>query len=221
MTQPEHSEAQIRRAAPTDAAAVAELWAVCQPDSVWARLGPRVAEVHFRSYCESGRELAVAAWLGDVLAGACLGTDRPASYRRTLYMEHWADLASALAQEMVSRPGVALVLLRRVLQGILVRLRGVAGTSGRPTDLVAELNIAPDRACYMSDFFVRPSARGRQLGTLMLRRFAEEMAARGRTSCVIHTTVDNVASQVAQRRAGFECASRRGSDLTFLRRVDT
>jgi ribosomal protein S18 acetylase RimI-like enzyme len=216
----EGPEAEIRPAAPTDAAAVAELWAVCQPDSVWARLGPRVAEVHFKSYCEGGRELAVAAWLGDVLAGACLGTDRPATYARALYREHAVELASALAHEMLSRPVVALVLLRRILRGILVRLRGVAGTGRRPADVLAALPVAPERVCYMSDFFVRPSARGRQLGTLMLRRFTEEMAVRGRTSCIVHTTVDNVASQVAQRRAGFECILRRDCDLTFLRKID-
>lgn len=217
----EGPEVQIRPAAPTDAAAVAELWALCQPDSVWVRLGPRVAEVHFKSYCEGGRELAVTAWLGDVLAGACLGTDRPATYARALYLEHSVELASALAHEILSRPVVALVLLQRILRGILAPLRGVAGTGGRPAAVLAELPIAPDRACYMSDFFVRPSARGRQLGTLMLRRFTDEMAARGRTSCIVHTTVDNVASQIAQRRAGFECVLRRDSDLTFLRRIET
>jgi ribosomal protein S18 acetylase RimI-like enzyme len=221
VTRTEGPEVEIRRAAPTDAAAVAELWAVCQPDSIWARLGPRVAEVHFMSFCQGGRELGVVAWLGDVLAGACLGTDRPASFGRALYMEHSVELASALAREIVSRPVVALVLLRRVLGGILVRLRSRAGTAQRPADVLARLPIAPDHACYMSDFFVRPSARGRRLGTLMLCRFIEEMAARGRTSCIVHTTVDNVASQVAQRRAGFECVLRRESDLTFLRRIDT
>jgi RimJ/RimL family protein N-acetyltransferase len=69
----------------------------------------------------------------------------------------------------------------------------------------------------MANFFVAPSARGRQLGSIMLMRFCEDMAERGFDRCFAHTTIDNTASQIAQRRAGFECVARRQADLTFAR----
>jgi GNAT superfamily N-acetyltransferase len=209
-------ELEIRLATPDDAGAIAALWAECEPGSVWAKLGPRLAEVHFRAYCDSAHELAVTAWCGGALTGACLGTDRPADYGRALYVDHVAELARAFAREAISRPRVVATLARRLAPARHGRRTG--GGSG-PAAALAELGIAPDRACYMSDFFVGVSARGQQLGTRMLERFCDEMARRGLDACIAHTTADNVASQVAQRRAGFELVLERGSDTTFLRRL--
>lgn len=217
MTTPGNADPDIRLAIAADAPGIAALWATCQPDSVWVSLGPRLSTIHFRSFCEGGHELAVTAWLGGLLAGACLGTDRPADYGRAVYAEHGAELARAFAREVVSRPSVALALAARVRRG----LQGAReGGGARPADALAELRIPLDRAAYMSDFFVSPSARGHHLGTLMLNRFCDEMASRGREACIVHTTAENVASQVAQTRAGFECVLRQGADLTFLRRID-
>jgi GNAT superfamily N-acetyltransferase len=205
------SEPQIDVAAPEDAAGLAALWAVCSPRSVWTRLGPRLATIYFRRFCSGPQELAVAAWLDGRLVGGCVGTGRPGSYGRAFYREHGGELARAFARELLSRPAVLGVVLGRAALGLLGRLRTGRGGPG--------LGVALDGACYMSDFFVDPAARGHQLGTLMLERFCAEMAARGSAVCVVHTLSDNVSSQVAQRRAGFECVHREGSDLTFVRRL--
>lgn len=221
MTAPSGKRPEIRLATPSDATAIAELWAVCQPDSVWSRVGPRLASRHFAAYCDGGHELAVTARVGGDLVGACLGTDRPTDHGRAARAGHRAELAKAFAREAVTRPGVAMVVLGRVARGILGRVGiGTAARGPRPADMLSELAVPPERASHMSDFFVSPSARGRQLGTRMLERFWEEMERRGRQVCIVHTTVDNVESQVAQRRAGFECVLEQGPDLTFVRRAE-
>lgn len=207
-----NADLEVRVAAPGDAARLAALWGVCSPESVWTKLGPRLATIYFRRFCSDPHELAVAGWLDGRLVGGCVGTDRPGTYSRAFYREHASELAGAFAREIVRRPAVLGVVLGRIGRGVLRRLRPGAAVASGP-------EISLDRACYMSDFFVDPSARGHQLGTLMLERFCEEMARRGCTSCVVHTTTDNVASQVAQRRAGFECVHRDGPDLTFVRRL--
>lgn len=216
----EETGLEIRRGGPADAAQIAALWSICEPRSVWTKLGPRLAEIYFRRYCQDEHELAITAWLGGALAGACLGTDRPATSKRAFYLEHRTELLRTLGRELLTRPQLGFVLLTRIGRGISAGIlgRGRNWHGARP-EISSPRAPSPTRACYMSNFFVAPAARGRQLGSLMLRCFCSEMASRGCDVCVAHTTADNVASQIAQRRAGMECVHRQGEDLVFMRRL--
>lgn len=220
MSTAEETKLQVRLAHRREAAEIAALWAVCEPDSVWTELGGDLATIYFFRYCTGPHELAVTAWLDGKLAGACVGTGRPRDSARRFYRENARGLAPALVRQAVTRPGVLVVLARRVASGIAGGARAVGRRdAGLANELGSEPRVDPGRTCYMANFFVSPSARGRRLGTLMLERFATEMGERGFDRCLVHTTTDNLASQVAQRRAGFECVARRGRDLTFLRSV--
>ncbi len=213
-------EPQIRLAVPGDADEIARLWSVCTPDSVWSQLGTRVGTVYFRRFCTGGHEVGMTAWTGDQLAGACLGTDRPQSYARAFYAEHLWELARAFARELPSRPAIARVVLARVTSGLVSQLHsGETCERRRPTDVLPDLGLDACRSCYLSEIFVHPSARGQQLGSALIRRFCDEMAVRGCEACFVHVLGDNVASQIAQRRAGFECVARHGVDLTFVRKL--
>lgn len=217
------AQVQVRLARPDESAEIATLYAACYPTSVWAQLGAGVAEVYFSRFCTGPHELAVTARLDGALIGACLGTGRPGMYASRFYVENAGPLVAALAREATRRPSVFAVLARRLASGAVGRLAAGAalalGRQPRTERLVADLPLDAERTCYMADFFVLPSARGRQLGTAMLQRFGEEMAERGFEWCRVHTTSDNVASQVAQQRAGFQCVARRGRDLTFVARI--
>jgi GNAT superfamily N-acetyltransferase len=208
-----HHNFDIRLATPGDAERIAELWAAVEPNTMWARLGPRLARLHWERYCHGSREIAVTAWRDGTLAGVCLGTDRPHEPTRRYYREHAVAFARALAREALHRPLVLPLLAGRLAAALAARARrrAPAPDSGGADPLTRE------GACYMANFFVAPAARGQQLGTELLERFADEMAQRGCRWCVVHTTADNVASQRAQERAGFECVRRHGDDLYFLR----
>lgn len=208
----QHHNLDIRLAGPGDAAQIADLWTAVEPASVWAQLGPRAARIHWEPYCRGGHEIAVTAWSDGALAGVCLGTDRPRRPAWRALLRDAGPLVAALAREALARPAVLAVLARRLLAAAagLARRRTVPAASGADP-------FAPPDTCYMANFFVAPAARGQQLGTRLLDRFATEMAQRGSRWCVVHTTAENVASQVAQRRAGFECVRRQGDDLYFLR----
>jgi GNAT superfamily N-acetyltransferase len=202
---------EIRLARVGDAEDITELFAAMEPGSVWARLGPRVSRIHWERYCHGAHEIAVTAWLDGNMVGFCLGTDRPRESARRLYIESGGALARAFAREVLSRPAVLLVVARRLVSALGRRLRRVEPPA------TGEDPFAREDTCYMANFFVSPAARGHQLGTRMLERFAHEMALRGSRWCVVHTTAENIASQVAQRRAGFECVRRQGDDVYFVR----
>jgi ribosomal protein S18 acetylase RimI-like enzyme len=135
-------------------------------------------------------------------------------------------LLKAVACEMSSRPFVLVPFLRRVaVQGAQLVVRLVKGRLSY-MDVKHEEHSAmidslpePGKTCHMMAFCVDPTARGQQLGSQMLRRFNEEMAGRGPEWCLAETTTDNVASQVAQCRAGLECVAQSGQDLIFVGRI--
>lgn len=214
MTIAPHHNFDIRLASPGDGAKIAELWAAVEPDTVWAKLGPRLSGMHWERYCHGEHEIAVTAWRDGALAGVSLGTDRPGERGARVYVDRPRVLAGALAREILTRPGVLRVLARRLVSDVarLVRRRPAGPITGAD-------RFFHDGTAYMANFFVAPDARGQQLGTVLLDRFAEEMARRGSRWCVVHTTADNVASRVAQERAGFECVRRQGDHLYFRRRL--
>jgi GNAT superfamily N-acetyltransferase len=213
----------VRLAEPEEAGDIAALYAVCHPESVWSQMGAEVGEVYFRRFCVGPHELGVTARRDGVLVGACVGTGRPDAYSSRFYRDYAAPLATAVARETLRRPSVALVVARRLairgrrlLAAVVALIRGGGPRAER---LRPDLPLHADGTCFMAAFFVSPGARGRRLGTVMLQRFADEMAERGYEWCRVLTTDDNVASQVAQRRAGFECVARRGRNLTYVRRI--
>lgn len=69
----------------------------------------------------------------------------------------------------------------------------------------------------MTLFFVSPAFRGRSIGTRMLEFFANEMARMGYERCYVTTSAGNVASQVAQQKAGFQLAQACRDQLLFAR----
>ena len=206
---------------------MAALFARTHPHSLWAQAGSRVAAAYFRPYFTSAAALAVVATEGDEITGACVGTMHLDRYGYRHYRRIAVPLLRAIASEMRSRPFVVLCafLRRAAVQGAHFVVRLVRGRASftdvehEEHSVIAGSLPEPGKTCHMMAFCVAPEARGRQLGSQMLRRFNEEMAARGLQWCLAETTVENVASQTAQRRAGLECVVRSGQDLIFVGRI--
>lgn len=199
----------VRAATECDVVKVAALFQRCMPDTVWAKLGADACEVYFRHHVESARELLVVAETAGDVVGACLGTGRPGTWQRALYLEEAHRLAIALLRGISRQPLAIVPLGKRLALGanrFLDRNRRAAppkGSSPRMDD------------SYMSLFFVAPEWRGHQLGSRMLATFSDEMAQRGYRRCTVRTTVANVRSQRAQQRAGFSEVARDEQEITF------
>jgi len=201
----------VRLATEQDVASVAALFQKCMPDSVWAELGQTACETYFRQHVESAYELLLVAEASGDVVGACLGTGRPATWQKAMYVEQAHRLAGALFQTASHRPSVLLPLGRRLARG--------AGRIGRGHGQ-SESPAAPDsttNTCHMSLFFVSTSWRGHQLGAQMPTMFTDGMAQRGYRQCTANTTLDNVGSQRAQERAGFVEMARDGQEIIFAR----
>lgn len=204
----------VRMATERDVRPVAALFRQCMsdvPENVWARLGPAACEIYFRHHVESAYELMVVAEAAGDVVGACLGTGRPGTWMRALYVEQAHGLASALLLGIWRHPGVTVLLGRRLARRasrlLRRRQRGARPEAPSPTM----------DTCYMSLFFVAASWRGHQIGSRMLAMFADEMARRGYRLCTVQTTIGNVSSQRAQQRAGFSEVARHGQQVTYAR----
>jgi len=217
MTDSDEPKLEVAIARRDDASEIGRLWSVCQPDSVWSQLGGDLLTIYFRRYCAGRDELAVTARIDGRLVGACVGTGRSSGHARRFYLKYALALGAALARQAAARPSVVAVCARRTAYGLVERARAWRRSEDRGRTPAPVVALEADRDCYMANFFVAPSARGARLGSIMLMRFCDVMAARGFDRCVAHTTIDNAASQTAQRRAGFECIARHDGDLTFAR----
>ena len=218
MTGPS-GDATVRVAEAGDLAGMTHMFSRCMPNSIWSEVGGRLGEAYFSYYATNPSALAVVATIDGQVVGGCVGMTRLDRYGYRFYRENAPRLLRAAAREAVGNPRVLLPILRRLvkqaplLPGRLIR-RGAS--YARKAEAAPSYLPDPERTCHMTLFCVAAEARGRQLGTRMLELFKQEMGARGRQWCLAEADADNVASQMAQTRAGLESVGRSGEQLILV-----
>ncbi|MFO7566001.1 MAG: GNAT family N-acetyltransferase [Enhygromyxa sp.] len=213
------SEPIIRLATVFDIPGLVRVFGEVMPDSVWPRMGEAVAGEYMRHHIESPLELMIVALLDGEVVGFCMGTMRPQTAGRDLYRDRLLELITSFGRAAIRDPGVLEVVGGRVLHGVEGRVRARLAAKPERVILHPELKDHPPKACFMSLYVVSPKARGRRIATLASERFIKEVEARGFSWAKGYCTVDNIASQIAQERAGFEAAFREGEYLTHYRRL--
>jgi ribosomal protein S18 acetylase RimI-like enzyme len=196
-----------REAAPHDLGGMAAAFCLAEPTSVWARAGIRFASIYLRHYLYRADELAVVADRGGQIVGASLGTTTGSSSLAHFYRGEVGALFVALARQ----PRSLALFLSRAVRGLDPRRR--------PADVQVAERPLPPHCAYMALFYVVPDARGQQIGSMMLDRFCALMAGRGADWCWAQTAADNVASRIAQERAGFESVAQRNGGIVLLRHI--
>ena len=223
MNEDKQRQLDYRFADANDVPELAALFRRCMPHSLWVQLGSKFTELYIRHYCTSSTAAAVVAATDSVLLGGCTGAVDPDHDRYRFYKENGWDLVRLLAAETMVRPSVASPLLSRLARGARqagtqVARRLLHATPQHDAQDGEKELLAADasKTCAIATIFVDPNARGHGIAAHMLRRFTQQMAARGFAYCRAGTTADNIASQRSLQRAGFRCVGRSGAHMTYL-----
>ena len=220
MADPSPSAPVIRLARGADVPGLVRVFDEVMPESVWPQMGKEVAGEFMRHYVESPLELMILATLDNEVVGFVMGTLRPDTVARGMYSERLFEMLAALGKTALDDPSVLGIVGDRVWSGVKGAIRRRLEPKPDFERLDADIPRHPQNACFMSLYVVSPKARGRRIATSLSQRFIEEVEARGFEWSKGYCTVDNVASQIAQERAGFRPAFREGEYLTHYRKLE-
>jgi GNAT superfamily N-acetyltransferase len=198
---------------------MAAVFRECMPYSIFGRVGGKVLNAYFRYYCTSQSAEAIVAQRGMEIVGACMGTTHSAHHHYWFYRENGIHLIKAVVMEAFTRPQILRLLSRHLRARILQVLRTRLAHARIARESLQTTLPDPRKTCHLALFYVAPSARGQGVGSEMLRRFCATMALKGFQWCRGEAGRDNIASQIAQDRAGFQCMGVAGDDVVLLGRI--
>jgi len=117
--------------------------------------------------------------------------------RRTLWPEWPDDMQEAEMREMLERPE---------LRAVLVHARPGGGLGGFIEVHIRRRlnNAASDRVAYVEGWYVDPDLRRQGVGQALMEAAEDWAVGRGLTEIASDTDIDNLASQQAHEKLGFE-----------------
>lgn len=152
-------------------------------------LGPAFLREFYRSFLEDEAGLAfVSVDEHGRLLGSVIGPLSPDGYFKRLLKRRWWAFFAASGRALLKRPTIAPRLFRAVFY------RGES-PSGPPRSLLSSIAVAPD-------------AQGRGIGAGLVKRFLDEVRARGGRGCFLTTDADaNDAVNGFYKRLGWRLES--------------
>ena len=187
---------QIVRMQPQHCRAVARLHVLGYAGFL-ASLGAPALSQFYRTYLDyrQGCGLVVRTRPRGEVVGFVAGTEDLRLHYRTFLLRRLAPMLPALAARAVTRPSLALGLLRRAWQ-----LTGVVGRRPRPHG-AGSIPLPPAHLMMM---VVHPRHRGRGVGEALVRGFTVEMARRRVPRLVLGVRDDNYAARRLYERLGWQ-----------------
>jgi len=169
-----HTRVHYRRMAAADLPFVVDQHLHHFPDGFFARLGPTFLSEYYRAFLTGSAVSATIAEMEGRPVGYLVGVSDPAEHRDHVVRRHGRSLVLKAATAMLLRPPLGLLFLR-TRAGLYARKLLRRRTQPEPSAKV----VATGPTAVLTHVAITPGAQSHGIGSELIRRFDEEVAANG------------------------------------------
>jgi GNAT superfamily N-acetyltransferase len=182
------------------------------PDGFFARLGPRFLGEYYRAFLTGSSVSATIAETDGRPVGYLVGVSDPLAHREHVVRRHGRSLVLKAVAEMLLHPSLGLLFLRTRLR---LYARKLVRRGSKP-DPMADA-AAPVPTAVLTHVAITPDAQSNGIGSELIRRFDDEVAATGceQLTLVTASGVDG-AGPYYEHRGWTPCGERRTPDGLWL-----
>ena len=185
------------------------------PDGFFARLGEGFLSEYYRAFLTGSSVRATVAEVDNEPAGYLVGLNDPPAHGAHVIRRHGRALVLKAVVAMLSRPALG-VLFLRTRAGLYARklLRRRGGSAGQNTPAPAPAAGSGQQprtgaTAVLTHVAVVPDAQSRGIGSELIRRFDEEVAAVGCERLTLVTASGDVGAGPYYRRRGWQASGDR------------
>jgi ribosomal protein S18 acetylase RimI-like enzyme len=175
------------------------------PDGFFARLGPRFLGEYYRAFLTGAHARTTLAEVDGEPAGYLVGVTDPSAHRDHVVRRHGRSLVLRAAAAMLTHPSLAVCFVRTRL-GLYTRKllrRRSAGTPG------AAPSASACPTAVLTHVAIAPEAQSRGIGSELIRRFDDEVAAAGCERLTLVTASGDDGAGPYYRRRGWTALGER------------
>jgi GNAT superfamily N-acetyltransferase len=211
MPEPD-TRVQYRRMAAADLPFVVDQHLYHFPDGFFARLGPAFLSEYYRAFLTGPSVSATIAEIEGRPVGYLVGVSDPAWHREHVVRRHGRSLALKAATAMLLHPSLGLLFLHTRV-GLYARKLLRRRSQPQPSPAAPPAG----RTAVLTHVAIAPGAQSRGIGSELIRRFDEEVAAIGCTRITLVTAsgVDG-AGPYYEHRGWTACGERCTPDGLWL-----
>lgn len=187
------------------------------PDGFFARLGPAFLTEYYRGFLTGQHACTTVAEVAGRPAGYLVGVTDPPAHREHVVRRHGRKLVVRGVAAMARRPSLAWCFLRTravlYARKLLYRRRGRPHAEGS----IVRAEQGAGRTAVLTHVAVAPQAQSGGIGSELIRRFDDEVTARGCERITLVTASgDNGAGPYYRRRGWEPHGERRTPDGLWL-----